>query len=75
VVRTILTNQGQSGGSYTLTTQGMQFSNGETAVDVFTCNKYKASSKGEVDVKMGGGNPVVLLPESALKKSGLCGYN
>ncbi|KAF2119657.1 Dioscin-alpha-L-rhamnosidase precursor [Lophiotrema nucula] len=74
VIRTVLTNQGEKGGAYTLTTQDMGFTKGETVLNVLTCDKYTASDKGEVDVKMSGGKPSVLVPESALKGSGICSY-
>jgi alpha-amylase len=52
----------------------MAFTSGETVVDVLSCTKYTASAKGEVDVKMSGGMPSVLVPEGSLKKSTMCGY-
>lgn len=53
----------------------MEFTAGETVIDVLAgCTKYKATDKGEVDVKMEGGKPSVLVPESSLGGSGVCGY-
>ncbi|KAF2817253.1 alpha-amylase [Mytilinidion resinicola] len=74
IVRTILTNQGESGGSYSLTTEGMGFESGETVVEVFTCDKSTANSDGEVNIRMNGGLPRVLFPESSLTGFGMCGY-
>ena len=71
-IRTILTNQGDGGKASTLTTSGMEFTKGETVIDVLTCTRYEASDKGEVDVKMDKGFPVVLVPESAIKGSTIC---
>ncbi|KAF2260037.1 Dioscin-alpha-L-rhamnosidase precursor [Lojkania enalia] len=73
-IRTILTNQGEQGGTYTLTTQGMEFTAGETVVDVLTCAKYNATEGGEVDIKMDGGKPSALVPGSQLTGSQLCQY-
>lgn len=53
----------------------MQFTAGQTVVDVLSCTKYTASEKGEVDVKMSGGSPVVLVEEGGLKGSGMCGIS
>jgi alpha-amylase len=74
-IRTILTNQGEQGGSYTLTTQGMEFSPGETVMDVLRCVKYTANGQGDVDVQMQGGRSSVLVPETSLKGSGICGVS
>ncbi|KAF2737424.1 alpha-amylase [Polyplosphaeria fusca] len=73
-IRTILTNQGESGGTYTWTTQGMGFKAGETVVEVLRCTKYTASGSGEVSVGMQGGLPHVLVPEGRMGGSGMCGY-
>ncbi|KAE9387936.1 glycoside hydrolase family 13 protein [Gymnopus androsaceus JB14] len=62
---TLLTNAGNS--SY-----GM-YSGGETVVDVLTCNTYTAGSDGSLSVKTSGGEPMVLMPATALSEKGtLC---
>ncbi|KAF2871480.1 glycoside hydrolase superfamily [Massariosphaeria phaeospora] len=74
-IRSIFTNQGAQGGSYTLSTQGMEFSKGETVVDVLTCSEYVAGEKGDVDVRMERGEPRVLVGKGGLGGSGICGVD
>lgn len=74
-VRTIITNQGEGGSSYTLTTSGMLFNKGETVIEILTCTKYTANSNGDVAVQMKGGLPSVLVPATSLAGSTMCGYS
>ncbi|KAJ4299065.1 hypothetical protein N0V90_004309 [Kalmusia sp. IMI 367209] len=73
-IRTVLSNQGEKSPSWTLTTQGMEFEQGKTVVDVLSCAKYDVTYEGEVHVQMNAGRPVVLVVEGALGGSALCGY-
>ena len=74
IVRIVLSNQGEAGGTYTLATSGMQFAGGEKIVEILSCSQYTASGNGELDVKMAGGVPSVLVPAKELERSGMCGF-
>jgi hypothetical protein len=74
-IRTLPSNQGEKAPTGTLKTQGMQFEKGKTMVDVVSCTNYGVNGDGEVDVKMEAGRPFVLVEESVLYGSLLCGYS
>ncbi|KAF2757290.1 putative alpha-amylase [Pseudovirgaria hyperparasitica] len=73
-VRTVLSNEGSSVASYTLTTSGMGFTTGANVVEVLTCNVYVADATGNVALSMGQGRPSVLMSEAQLQGTGLCGH-
>jgi alpha-amylase len=72
-VRIILSNEGSQGSKYMLKSQGMQFSSGQTVVEVLGCRTLVAGQDGEIEVEMEGGRPMVLVPRDALGGSGVCG--
>lgn len=74
IIRIVLTNQGEKGGEYDYGTSGAQFEAGETVVEILTCKTYTAKGDGEVDVKMQGGLPSVLVPGAYLVGSGMCSF-
>lgn len=49
------------------------YSGKETLVNVLTCDTYTTGSDGSLSVQTSGGEPMVLMPATALNKSGtLC---
>ncbi|EKM52807.1 glycoside hydrolase family 13 protein [Phanerochaete carnosa HHB-10118-sp] len=65
----LLTNQGSSSSpQWTVSSAGYQPN--EDLVDVVSCTKVTADSNGGVSATAQGGNPMVLVPASALNKSG-----
>lgn len=73
-VRIVLSNEGSQGAKYTLRSQGMQFSAGQTVIEVLRCGTLVAGQDGEVDIEMEGGMPRVLVPREALGGSEVCGH-
>ncbi|KAJ4391689.1 hypothetical protein N0V93_005309 [Gnomoniopsis smithogilvyi] len=72
VLRTILTNAGVNQAADTYTTDGAEFSQGDTIVDLISCKTYTADEDGEVTVRIGGGAVVALMEQSLAAGSGIC---
>lgn len=52
------------------------FSNSLATTDVLSCKQWAVGSNGTVEVEYTrGGQPVILVPDSILQNSGLCGFN
>jgi len=73
-VVTILTNIGSpplNSSVYAFT----PWASSSSSFDIFTCTQYAIGSNGSVEVAYSkpGGRPVVLVPDSVLQGSGLCG--
>lgn len=65
----LLNNQGSSSSpQFTVSSAG--YSANEDLVDVVSCTKVTADSNGGVTTTASGGNPIVLVPASALSKKG-----
>ncbi|KAI9035000.1 alpha-amylase [Aspergillus affinis] len=69
---TILSNQGSSGSSYTLSLDGTGFSSGDKVTEIYTCTALTVDSDGKVPVPMDGGSPRALFPTEKLSGSSLC---
>ncbi|RDW82957.1 hypothetical protein BP5796_04448 [Coleophoma crateriformis] len=68
----VLSNQGTTGGSYTLNVPGVATS-GTSMTEVIGCTTATAGTNGTITVQMGAGLPKVWFPTNSLKGSGLCG--
>jgi len=69
---TLLTNGGNSS-SVSWTVPDAMFKGGEALVEVLTCNTMSANQKGGLSVNGNQGMPQVIMPASALSKTGpLC---
>ncbi|KKK25536.1 hypothetical protein P175DRAFT_0505923 [Aspergillus ochraceoroseus IBT 24754] len=71
-VVTVLSNQGASGSSYTLSLTGAQYDAGLELVEIYTCASVTVRSDGTVPVPMKSGLPRVLYPRSLLSGSSIC---
>ena len=71
-VVTVLTNQGSSGSSYTLSVSGTEYAAGTTLTEVYTCASVTVDGSGNVPVPMESGAPRALYPAELLSGSGLC---
>ncbi|KAF7586955.1 hypothetical protein BBP40_007979, partial [Aspergillus hancockii] len=72
-VITVLSNQGASGGSYTLSLGGTGYTAGLKLTEVTTCSTVTVGSDGKVPVPMEKGLPRVLFPTEKLSGSKICG--
>lgn len=68
----VLSNQGTSGGSYTLDVPGAA-TKGTSMTEILGCTTATAGTNGTITVKMDAGLPKVWFPTDSLKGSGLCG--
>lgn len=69
---TVLSNQGEKGGSYELSVPNAGLP-GTEFTEIFNCTTVSANSAGNITVQMGGGQPRVFFPTHQLNGSGLCG--
>jgi alpha-amylase len=67
-------NRGQNGASSSLTVTSTMsgFSGNEEVMEILTCEVYTTDSSGSLVVQLGGGQPKVFFPKSALPGNGLC---
>jgi alpha-amylase len=70
----VFTNQGASGGSYTLTLSASAtgFAPAQALVEVLSCTSYTADAGGNLAVAMAGGLPRVFYPAALLEGSEVC---
>lgn len=69
---TVLSNQGSSGSSYTLSLGNTGFSSGQKVTEIYTCTALTVDSDGKVPVPMNGGAPRALFPTEKLSGNALC---
>lgn len=71
----VFTNRGSSGGQEdkVLPVANTDATAGQVFVDVIGCQKWTADSNGVLTVTLNGGELRVLLPQTALQGSGVCG--
>ncbi|KAJ5358240.1 hypothetical protein N7541_005398 [Penicillium brevicompactum] len=72
-VITVLSNNGASGSSYTLSLSGSGYSSGTKLMELYTCTSITVDSSGNIPVPMTSGLPRALIPASSLSTTGLCG--
>lgn len=73
VVRTVLTNAGTGQAAGTFTTEQAGFTAGDVVYEMFSCSTYTADASGNVAVDTGGGKPKVLMVQSFIAGSTMCG--
>lgn len=69
---TVLSNQGSSGSSYTLSVPGTGYSPGEQLTELLSCTTVAVDGSGNVPVAMASGLPRVFYPSSLLSGSHPC---
>jgi alpha-amylase len=71
----VFTNQGSSGGSYTLTlsSSATGFTASQSLVEILSCTTYTTDGSGNLNVAMASGLPRVFYPATQLAGSGACG--
>lgn len=69
----VLSNQGTTGGSYTLSVSGAADA-GTNLTEITGCTTLLAGTNGTIVVDMKAGQPRVFFPTFNMKNSGLCGY-
>ncbi|KAB8244571.1 alpha-amylase A type-1/2 [Aspergillus flavus] len=69
---TVLSNQGSSGGSYTLSLTGTGYTAGEQLHEIINCSTVTVGSDGKVLLPMEKGLPRVLYPSAKLNGSKVC---
>ncbi|KAI0637259.1 alpha-amylase [Trametes polyzona] len=73
-VVTVLTNIGSPPQNVTMSAH-TPFSNSMSTTDIITCRQYAIGSNGTIEVEYSkGGVPVILVPDTKLDNSGLCGH-
>lgn len=72
-VITVLSNNGASGSSYTLSLSGSGYSSGTKLMELYTCTSITVDSSGNIPVPMTSGLPRALILASSLSTTGLCG--
>ncbi|KAF7714182.1 Alpha-amylase [Penicillium ucsense] len=73
-VVTVLTNQGEQGGAYTLRLPA-SFNAMTGVTEIITCTNYTVSFEGELVVNMNKGEPRVFFPTQLMPGTGLCGFS
>ncbi|GES59433.1 alpha-amylase A type-1/2 [Aspergillus terreus] len=71
-VVTVLSNQGASGSSYTLSLDGTGYSAGTQLIEIYSCATVTVGSDGKVPVPMESGLPRVLYPSAKLNSTSIC---
>jgi alpha-amylase len=69
---TVLSNQGASGGSYTVSVTGTGYSAGQQLTELLSCTTVTVDGSGNVPVAMASGLPRVFYPTSLLSGSHPC---
>ncbi|KAI0822624.1 alpha-amylase [Trametes gibbosa] len=73
-VVTILTNIGSPPQNVTISAH-TSWDSGSSTTNILTCSQYAVGSNGSIEIAYSkGGVPVILVPDSKLDNSGLCGH-
>jgi len=69
----VFNNYGASGsGNFTLLSTSSGFDAGMNVTDVLACDSFTTDDKGDLDIEIGGGVPMVLYSSTQLEGSGVC---
>ncbi|RPD65845.1 alpha-amylase [Lentinus tigrinus ALCF2SS1-7] len=74
-ITTVLTNIGSPPANISVSAKTSLASSVSATTDILTCRQYAVGSGGTIEVEYSrGGVPVILVPDSSLSGSGLCGH-